>query len=99
MRSAGLAGPQSMARILCIEYPGAACQVMDRGDRREAIFRDDADRQRWSGRDLAERPKTDFRRARIARQLRQETTMRLVWVTHPLDRGMPKHVEEHAEID
>jgi hypothetical protein len=35
-----------MARTLRSEYPGAIRQVMNRGDRRAAIFRDDADRQR-----------------------------------------------------
>jgi REP element-mobilizing transposase RayT len=34
-----------MARRLRIEYPGAIYHVMNRGDRREAIFRDDSDRE------------------------------------------------------
>lgn len=34
-----------MARKLRVEYPGAIYHVMNRGDRREAIFRDDRDRQ------------------------------------------------------
>ena len=41
--SAGLGG---MARKLRIQYPGAIYHVMNRGDRREAIFRDDHDRTR-----------------------------------------------------
>ena len=36
-----------MARKLRIQYPGAIYHVMNRGDRREAIFADDADRQRF----------------------------------------------------
>jgi putative transposase len=36
-----------MARRLRIEYPGAIYHVMSRGDRREAIFKDDADRERF----------------------------------------------------
>jgi len=36
-----------MARKLRVEYPGAIYHVMNRGDRREPIFRDDADRQRF----------------------------------------------------
>jgi len=36
-----------MARKLRIEYPGAIHHVMSRGDRREAIFKDDADRERF----------------------------------------------------
>ena len=37
-----------MARKLRIQYPGAIYHVMNRGDRREAIFADDADRGRLS---------------------------------------------------
>ena len=36
-----------MARKLRVEYPGAIYHVMSRGDRRELIFMDDADRQRF----------------------------------------------------
>ena len=35
-----------MARKLRIQYPGAIYHVMNRGDRREAIFEDDQDRER-----------------------------------------------------
>jgi len=33
-----------VARKLRLEYPGAIYHVMNRGDRREPIFRDDRDR-------------------------------------------------------
>ena len=36
-----------MARKLRVEYPGAIYHVMNRGDRREPIFRDDEDRQKF----------------------------------------------------
>ena len=36
-----------MARKLRVQYPGAIYHVLNRGDRREAIFRDDRDRQRF----------------------------------------------------
>ena len=36
-----------MARKLRIEYAGAVYHVMNRGDRREAVFEDDRDRQRF----------------------------------------------------
>jgi putative transposase len=36
-----------MARKLRMEYPGAIYHIVNRGDRREAIFKDDADRQRF----------------------------------------------------
>jgi len=32
---------------ITLEYPGAIYHLMNRGDRREPIFRDDADRQRF----------------------------------------------------
>ena len=34
-----------MARKLRVEYPGAIYHLMNRGDRREPIFRDDEDRE------------------------------------------------------
>jgi hypothetical protein len=34
-----------MPHTMRVEYPGAICHVMDRGDRREDIFVDDVDRQ------------------------------------------------------
>ena len=36
-----------MARTLRVEYPGAIYYVMNRGDRREEIFKDDPDRERF----------------------------------------------------
>src|SRR5436305_1759006 len=36
-----------MARKLRVQYPGAVYHVMNRGDRREDIFADDQDRQRF----------------------------------------------------
>ena len=36
-----------MSRKLRIEYPGAMYHVMNRGDQREDIFRDDHDRQNF----------------------------------------------------
>ena len=36
-----------MARKLRLEYPGAIYHVINRGDRRESIFHDDADRKRF----------------------------------------------------
>ena len=46
-----------MARKLRVEYAGAIYHVMNRGDRRELIFMDDGDRQRFVetlGEELAE---------------------------------------------
>jgi putative transposase len=36
-----------MARKLRVEYPETIYHILNRGDRREAIFRDDQDRQRF----------------------------------------------------
>ena len=36
-----------MPRKLRVEYPGAIYHIMNRGDRRERIFFDDKDRQRF----------------------------------------------------
>jgi hypothetical protein len=37
----------SMARKLRMEYPGSIYHLMNRSDRREAVFRDDQDRKRF----------------------------------------------------
>ena len=47
-----------MARKLRVEYPGAIYHVMNRGDRREPIFRDNADRQRFVETMLAQKQVT-----------------------------------------
>ena len=36
-----------MPRKLRLQYPGAQYHVMNRGDQRENIFRDDGDRERF----------------------------------------------------
>ena len=38
-----------MARKARVEFEGAVYHILDRGDRREAIFKDDADRRRFLG--------------------------------------------------
>ena len=38
-----------MARPLRLQYPGAIYHVMNRGDQREDIFRDDEDREKLLG--------------------------------------------------
>lgn len=38
-----------MPRKLRVEYPGAIYHLLNRGDRREPIFRDDPDRERFLG--------------------------------------------------
>jgi len=40
-------GSGNMARKLRVEYPEAVYHVLNRGNRREAIFRDDTDRQHF----------------------------------------------------
>ena len=84
-----------MPRALRIEYPGAIYHVVNRGDRREPIFRDDLDHQRflitlaeactmdklgWVDTELAGRAKGDARKMRIARRLRAETAVTLKWI-------------------
>ena len=39
--------PLRMARRLRVEFPGGIYHVVNRGDRREDIFRDDQDQQRF----------------------------------------------------
>ena len=56
-----------MARKLRVEYPGAVYRVMNRGDRREPIFRDHADRQRFVETLLAQKQVTSHIRERVYR--------------------------------
>ncbi len=44
-------------------------------------------RLRWTAADLARRPKGDPKKVRVARQLRQETTMTLTWIARRLNMG------------
>jgi len=49
-----------MARKARVEFPGALYYVLDRGDLREAIFREDRDRERFLGKRPPERLLTRF---------------------------------------
>ena len=91
-----------MARKLRLEYPGAIYHLMNRGDRREPIFRDDTDRQRFLETLGQACGKTDWqvhafclmskRKLRIARRLREETTMTLAWIARRLRMGSKTHL-------
>ncbi len=96
-----------MARPLRIEYPGAIYHVLSRGDRREAIFRAEADRKlflnllgqnlpahrvaRWT-KELKRRRKGDTTKVALARRLRKETAVSLKWVAENLYMGTWTHV-------
>jgi hypothetical protein len=71
-----------MSRKLRLEYPGAMYHVMNRGDQREDIFRDDEDRQRFLSTVVEGSGKV-----MMARRLRQETTMSLKWIAQRLQMG------------
>ena len=120
-----------MARKIRIEYAGAIYHVINRGDRQEAIFKDDADRLRfleslgeactslWPGtgaerggesrahrargvgqgplgsKGLRQRAKGDpIKVVAIALRLRQETTMRLKWISQRLGMGAWTHLNK-----
>jgi hypothetical protein len=76
-----------MPRRLRLEYPGAIYHVLNRGDRREPIFRDDLDALGWDGVALAQRPKGDMPKVRLARRLRAETSVTLKWIAEHLNMG------------
>ena len=77
-----------MARRFGTQYPGAIYHVMNRGDRREAIFADDQDRQRFLD-TLGEACQCKLR---IAERLGRETTMTLDWIAERLQMGTASHV-------
>ena|SRR6266480_4193067 len=89
-----------MARKLRVQYPGAIYHVMNRGDRREPIFKDDADEQKterlgvgklkkrgWTGQDLERHRKTDAVKVEMAARLRAETVMTMDWIGQRLRMG------------
>ncbi len=96
-----------MARKLRVEYPGAVYHVMNRGDRREPIFRDDEDRQQfistlgqtcgktgWAVQALCLMPNSFSSGGKVtmAVRLRAETAVTVKWIAHRLQMGAPGYV-------
>ena len=80
-----------MARKLRVEYPGAVYHLMNRGDHREAIFRDDPPRERF-GAAPAEPAKGDPEKWAVAVRLRAETAMTVKWIAGRFQMGAPGYV-------
>jgi len=88
-----------MARPLRIEYEGAVCHVMARGNRGQAIFADRLDRQAWAAALAEASEKTGWRiHAYVLRKgalekqvlawwLRQRTTVGRRWISERLGIG------------
>lgn len=77
-----------MARKWRVPYPGAIDHVMNRGDRREAIFRDEAHRRRFLETLGETCAKTGWaEKVKVARRLRRETPMTLHWIAQRLRMG------------
>jgi hypothetical protein len=79
-----------MARKLRIQYPGAIYHVINRGDRREPMFADDQDRQKflgWREEDLRARLKGETSKVELAQELRTQTAMPLAWIAQRLWLG------------
>ena len=88
---------RTMARKLRVEYPGAVYHVMNRGDRRKRIFRDDADRQRFvhtlgEACELGRRVKGDAGKVAMAARLRAETAVTVKWIAERLQMGAPGYL-------
>ncbi|MBU6400048.1 MAG: transposase [Verrucomicrobia bacterium] len=58
----------------------------------ERLVREELQRLRWEEEDLAQRRKGDPGKVRIARRLRDETTMTLAWIARRLRMGVWSHV-------
>ncbi len=56
-------------------------------EKAERLVREELARRRWLEKELRQKPKTDGQKARIARRLRQETTMTLAWIAQRLQMG------------
>ena len=84
-----------MPRKLRVQYPGGMYHVMSRGDQRDDIFLDDADRydfvktlaEACGQTDLVRRPKNEPLRLAIAVRLRRETTFTLKAITARVHLG------------
>ena len=91
----------SMARKLRVEYPGAVDPLINRGDHRAEIFRDEPDRERY-GAALGERVKGDPEKWAVAVRLRAETAMTAKWIAGRLQMAAPVNpllYRERHEID
>jgi hypothetical protein len=84
-----------MARQVRVEYPGAIYQVMNRGDRREPIFRDDRD---WDDlltllgeAELVAHAKGHPEKLKLAAPLREETPVTVKWIAQRLHMGTWTH--------
>jgi hypothetical protein len=74
---------------------------MNRGDQREAIFKDDQDRQKllgWKEQALRLLPKGHPRKVEIARRLREETTLSLKWIAARLHMGTWRYVSNLLRV-
>ena len=58
----------------------------------ERLVQEELKRLRWREEELGRRRKGDPGKVRIARRLRQETTMTLAWIAHRLNMGVWTHV-------
>ena len=69
-----------------VHHCGAELQEGEE-EKAERLVRGELARRRWLEKELGARPKTDWQKALIARRLRQETTMTLVWIVQRLQMG------------
>lgn len=56
-------------------------------EKAERLVKEELARRKWSEKELAEKPKTDRHKVRIALRLRRDTTMTLAWVARRLQMG------------
>jgi hypothetical protein len=68
-----------MLRTMRVEYPGAICHVMDRGDRREDIFVNDVG--------------DDPGKLAMAARVRKETALSMKWIAARLQMGTSKSLK------
>jgi hypothetical protein len=80
-----------MAGKLRIDYGGAIYHVLNRGDRREPIFKTDRDHPPLPDTSAENYRKTGWKgeaqKLKMTRGLRQETTMTLQWIANRLQMG------------
>jgi len=84
--------PRGLARKLRIQYPGTVYHVMNRGDRREPIFHNKADRQRFIETLCEARGKTGWQACLPAGRFRRIASCRIIftwWSKRPSRTSSP----------
>ncbi len=66
--------------------------------RAERLVQEELDRLGWTSETLAQRPKGDLSKVRLAQRLRQETMVTLAWIARRLQMGSVAYVNNRLYL-